>query len=206
MKTSLLSFFLLSLISGSLASVGDTCGWDEKKGTCQDVKDCDGGFTFNDACPNDGANIKCCVEKECVKVQQAPLESLGGRCYDKRYNNCAGGHYERNLCPGDNNVQCCIKGLCFSFILVLNLDRKNNSFCSSCAHQARLSMKILANHPPDPSGTSQDQPPKETSVTIPICEDINVALQEVGARGRRRDLGLGRSGLRPSIFIPAICI
>lgn len=43
MKISVLSFFLLSLISGSLASVGDTCGWAEKKGTCQDVKDCDGG-------------------------------------------------------------------------------------------------------------------------------------------------------------------
>ena len=45
MKTSVLSFFLLSLISGSLASVGDKCGWAEKKGTCQDVKNCDGGKT-----------------------------------------------------------------------------------------------------------------------------------------------------------------
>ena len=139
MKTSVLSFFLLPLISGSLASVGDKCGWAEKKGTCQDVSDCDGGkmastpfsyhacaasdpidqgFTFNDACPNDGHNIKCCVKKECVKVQKAPLVSLSGRCYDKRNNKCAGGHYERNLCPGDNNVRCCIKGMLL-FLLVL---------------------------------------------------------------------------------------
>lgn len=42
------------------------------------------------------------------------------------------------------------------------------------ATKIRLSMEILANHPPDPSGTSQDQAPGESSVTVPKCEDIKV--------------------------------
>ena len=125
MKSSLLSlFFLVTLITTSFAAIGDKCRSAQGTGTCKNVNSCTSGthttkspiitlliyigFTVNGACPNDGQDIKCCIGKSCTIVQKAPLQSLGGHCFDKDRNSCSGGKFYKGFCPGDASVQCCV--------------------------------------------------------------------------------------------------
>ncbi|KAL8774325.1 MAG: hypothetical protein Q9209_001076 [Squamulea sp. 1 TL-2023] len=85
----------------SVASIGDVCRAPQGSGTCKTESSCTSGFTVDNACPNDPASVKCCV--------QAPCKDNSGQCLDKTRNSCAGGTFKADLCPGGNNVQCCQK-------------------------------------------------------------------------------------------------
>lgn len=60
------------------------------------------GFFVTGACPHDPSNIKCCVQTSCLN---------GGACLDKTRVSCNAGQWHRGFCPGNNNVQCCLKDL-----------------------------------------------------------------------------------------------
>ncbi|EON63414.1 hypothetical protein W97_02641 [Coniosporium apollinis CBS 100218] len=107
MKLLYLLFF--SLAGTSLAKIGDKCNSKEGSGICKKVSHCTSGFTVTGACPNDPNDVKCCVGKGCTKVNPAPLISSAGNCYDSSKIKCVGGRYEKGLCPGPRNVQCCVK-------------------------------------------------------------------------------------------------
>ncbi|KAF2194686.1 hypothetical protein K469DRAFT_744532 [Zopfia rhizophila CBS 207.26] len=53
-------------------------------------------------CPNDPDDIQCCVEISC--------KNNAGYCRSVSHNGCPGGSFDSgNWCPGDNDIQCCIK-------------------------------------------------------------------------------------------------
>lgn len=71
-------------------------------------------FTVTGKCPNNGNDIECCIGKGCTLTQKAPLISQAGNCFDTKYNSCSGGNFKKGLCPGDNDVLCCIKSGIYS--------------------------------------------------------------------------------------------
>ncbi|KAL9127255.1 MAG: hypothetical protein Q9217_003835 [Psora testacea] len=93
----------LSLLAPTLASPGDVCRSSQGSGTCKSQSSCTTGFTVDGACPNDPASIKCCILATCKDA------SGSGTCLDKSTTQCSGGNFKPGLCPGGNNVQCCIK-------------------------------------------------------------------------------------------------
>ncbi|KAI5796436.1 hypothetical protein EDC01DRAFT_651514 [Geopyxis carbonaria] len=100
-----LIFLLITLsFSSVFAKIGDSCSTKYGKGTCQKKSSCSGastGFTVKGACPKDPNDVLCCIKKSC---------KTSGICLDKTVSSCGGGgRFERNLCPGSKNVQCCVK-------------------------------------------------------------------------------------------------
>lgn len=53
------------------------------------------------ACPNDPVDVLCCIKKSCKNNQ--------GICLNKSRGGCKDGHFEKGFCPGNDDVQCCIK-------------------------------------------------------------------------------------------------
>lgn len=108
------------------AEIGDTCDGSAGTGSCSLKSDCtDGdnvivcfdnsgqadalrlGFTIKGACPNDPANVLCCIRTSCSYSSQI-YTATSGNCYDINTNSCMDGFYVQDQCPGGNNVQCCI--------------------------------------------------------------------------------------------------
>ncbi|KAH0566350.1 hypothetical protein GP486_000256 [Trichoglossum hirsutum] len=103
MKASLLSAILL--FSLALAKEGGVCFSNGLQGTCQKVANCNWGFTVTGACPNDPADVKCCLSKDCKN----PDTGTGGTCLDSDRITCGnGGGYIKGQCPGSATVQCCV--------------------------------------------------------------------------------------------------
>ena len=59
------------------------------------------GFTVTGACPNDPADVLCCIKTSC--------KSGTGTCLDTNVVGCPGGQFDPGYCPGPTNVQCCVK-------------------------------------------------------------------------------------------------
>ena len=92
--TLLFAFGLLSICHGR---PGDSCSTNQGRGTCQSTASCTNGFTWPNACPNDAADVKCCIQATCT----------GGTCLDRNVVSCTGGTFKPGLCPGGSSVQCC---------------------------------------------------------------------------------------------------
>ena len=60
------------------------------------------GFTVVGACPNDPANVRCCIKQACG------VDSFSGSCSDKSQNSCPNGSFQPGFCPGNKDVQCCM--------------------------------------------------------------------------------------------------
>lgn len=55
-------------------------------------------------CPNDPVDVRCCFPRYPCNIDTFP-----GVCQDKTKTTCSGDHgYFADLCPGGNNVQCCL--------------------------------------------------------------------------------------------------
>jgi hypothetical protein len=63
------------------------------------------GAIIKNRCPNDPSDVRCCFPKYPCNVDTFP-----GYCQDKSKHACPGLNrgYFANLCPGDDNVQCCL--------------------------------------------------------------------------------------------------
>jgi hypothetical protein len=62
------------------------------------------GATIPGLCPDDGNDVRCCFSHYPCNIDTFP-----GVCQDKTKTTCSGDHgYYTDLCPGGNNVQCCI--------------------------------------------------------------------------------------------------
>ncbi|KAL9635664.1 MAG: hypothetical protein Q9164_003316 [Protoblastenia rupestris] len=92
-----------SLLAPSLAAIGSVCRAPQGSGTCKASSSCTNGFTVTGACPNDPTDVKCCIVASC-KDGATP-----GNCLDKSTTPCTGGTFKTDLCPGGNNIQCCLK-------------------------------------------------------------------------------------------------
>lgn len=68
-------------------------------GVCVSTASCSssGGTSHTGFCPNDPADIKCCVKPVCGN---------GGSCMN--VNNCESGNTVSGLCPGPSNFKCCL--------------------------------------------------------------------------------------------------
>lgn len=62
------------------------------------------GFTVNNYCPKDPANVKCCLSKSCTSAS-----GDAGNCLNNPGSKCSGTFVTRR-CPGPTNVQCCVAG------------------------------------------------------------------------------------------------
>ncbi|MCJ1252584.1 hypothetical protein MMC24_000390 [Lignoscripta atroalba] len=60
------------------------------------------GFTVKGECPNDPDDVRCCVSQTCG------VDKFSGTCVDKSRNRCQNGAFQPKLCPGNNDVQCCL--------------------------------------------------------------------------------------------------
>ncbi|KAI4212292.1 MAG: hypothetical protein LQ351_005005 [Letrouitia transgressa] len=97
--------YLFILLGTSYAAIGDVCRARQGSGTCKQENGCTTGFTAVGACPNDPTDVKCCIQASCNSG------SVKGACLDKSKLPCIGGNFKaENLCPGPNNVQCCLPG------------------------------------------------------------------------------------------------
>ncbi|KAF2420328.1 hypothetical protein EJ08DRAFT_26899 [Tothia fuscella] len=83
-------------------SIGGKCDHNGIKGTCE--KSCQGGFQTVGDCPNDPKDVKCCMHRSCTTKKTG----IVGSCRNNRSGNCVGGHFEAGLCPGPDDVQCCL--------------------------------------------------------------------------------------------------
>ncbi|KAL9100192.1 MAG: hypothetical protein Q9187_009393, partial [Circinaria calcarea] len=61
-------------------------------------------FTVNNFCPNDPADVKCCISKSCTSASGKP-----GECLNNGRSKCSG-TFVTGRCPGPNDVQCCVAG------------------------------------------------------------------------------------------------
>ncbi|EON64558.1 hypothetical protein W97_03791 [Coniosporium apollinis CBS 100218] len=100
-KQNLFSLVLATLASVSWAAPGDVCRSSLGSGTCKSTGSCPTGFTVRGACPNDPADIRCCIQTAC--------KTNTGTCLDKSITPCRGGRFEAGHCPGSTNIQCCIR-------------------------------------------------------------------------------------------------
>ncbi|KAI7265380.1 hypothetical protein KC345_g8493 [Hortaea werneckii] len=96
---------LLALAPFVLGKVGDTCNYDGIKGTCIHTKDCRNSFTITNLCPDDLADVKCCLTKQCKDSA-----GNGGVCLNnpKTAATSCDGTFVKDRCPGPKDVQCCI--------------------------------------------------------------------------------------------------
>jgi len=101
----LIAAFIAAMIPSSLATLNGPCsGAYSGQGACVYESDCtkNGGSYISGFCPNDAANIKCCVKK----VQVNPYFKVG-RCIPK--SQCTGSYLMLDgYCPGNDNVKLCI--------------------------------------------------------------------------------------------------
>ncbi|KAI6912618.1 hypothetical protein D0869_04229 [Hortaea werneckii] len=97
--------FLLALAPFVLGKVGDACNYDGIKGTCIHTKDCRNSFTITNLCPDDPADVKCCLTKQCEDAA-----GNGGVCLNnpKTAATSCDGTFVKNRCPGPKDVQCCV--------------------------------------------------------------------------------------------------
>ncbi|TID27640.1 hypothetical protein E2P81_ATG00398 [Venturia nashicola] len=84
-------------------AVGGKCDHNGIKGTCE--KSCQGGFQTVGDCPNDPTKVKCCMFRSCT-VKSTGV--VGGCRNVGSGGNCVGGHFVAGLCPGPDDVQCCV--------------------------------------------------------------------------------------------------
>jgi hypothetical protein len=65
---------------------------------------CKTAFTVTGACPNDPADVKCCITKQCTNTV-----GKGGVCLNNpsSVNKCSGS-FVKGRCPGPSDVQCCV--------------------------------------------------------------------------------------------------
>ncbi|KAF2747852.1 hypothetical protein M011DRAFT_526015 [Sporormia fimetaria CBS 119925] len=97
----LLLYLLVSLVN---AEIGDRCYHEGAAGTCQKTSKCSSGATVRGLCPNDPDDVRCCFPN-----YPCNLDTFPGKCLDKTKNTCNGPHgYISGLCPGNNDVQCCL--------------------------------------------------------------------------------------------------
>jgi hypothetical protein len=52
----------------------------------------------------DPKNVKCCMHVACTEKSTGKV----GSCRNNVGNNCVGGQFKPGLCPGPNDVQCCL--------------------------------------------------------------------------------------------------
>ena len=89
--------FLLSLVPLTIAAVNGPCSIDGTPGVCVTTSDCaaaDGSYRSG-FCPNDPADVKCCIKPEC---------GSGGNC---RPTSSCTGTTKAGLCPGPSDFKCC---------------------------------------------------------------------------------------------------
>ncbi|KAK7216643.1 hypothetical protein V2G26_004646 [Clonostachys chloroleuca] len=104
MKTPSTSVFACPLGS-SIGAIGDHCTYPVEgatyNGICRRRANCanDGKWYVDNRCPNDIADVKCCIQTACTV----------GICSNTEQGYCArlGGVFKRGLCPGPSDVQCC---------------------------------------------------------------------------------------------------
>lgn len=84
--------------------IGSSCKAPEGTGKCLKTSACK-GITYNNLCPEDPANVKCCVVKSC-KTNEGP-----GTCKSKSRNKCSVGDFIPGACPGSSDIQCCVPGV-----------------------------------------------------------------------------------------------
>ncbi|KAL1954946.1 hypothetical protein VTO42DRAFT_404 [Malbranchea cinnamomea] len=109
MKFATVAFISSWAVGSVYAAVGDSCTAPEGKGTCQSTSNCKGISYSESLCPNDPVDIQCCVEIPCS------VDAGDGYCRSKSNNGCSGGQFHPGTgapwpCPGDNDIQCCVKG------------------------------------------------------------------------------------------------
>lgn len=122
MKVLVVASVLLSNAYLAAAAIGGACTYNGLRGTCQKTSNCRNGmtsspankytkltkfvaaFTVNNYCPNDPADVKCCISQSCRRSSGAT-----GMCMNNPGSSCSGS-WATGLCPGPNNVQCCISG------------------------------------------------------------------------------------------------
>ncbi|EFE37482.1 NlpC/P60-like cell-wall peptidase, putative [Trichophyton verrucosum HKI 0517] len=105
---------LLSAVSASPArtalltrTVGSKCTAPEGEGSCQQTSACKGISYSQALCPNDPADVQCCVEHECsTGAGHGFCRSLSNGCPSGRFDKGSGPKWP---CPGGDNIQCCIK-------------------------------------------------------------------------------------------------
>ncbi|KAF2100284.1 hypothetical protein NA57DRAFT_54376 [Rhizodiscina lignyota] len=85
-------------------AVGDSCKAPLGSGTCKHTKDCVGVSYPTNLCPKDPDDVQCCYVKSCT------ANGEDGYCRSKKWNGCPGGDFVPNHCPGDDDIQCCVKG------------------------------------------------------------------------------------------------
>ncbi|KAL6713718.1 hypothetical protein ACLMJK_008210 [Lecanora helva] len=88
------------LVSLTFAAINGPCSTDGTPGVCVKISDCaaaDGSFRSG-LCPNDPADVKCCIKPEC---------GSGGNC---RSTSTCDGTTKAGLCPGPDNFKCCVPG------------------------------------------------------------------------------------------------
>lgn len=81
--------------------IGSSCKASEGSGKCLKTTNCL-GITYNNLCPKDPANVKCCVVKACQS------KAGNGICRSKSRNGCSG-TFIPGACPGSSDIQCCVK-------------------------------------------------------------------------------------------------
>ncbi|GAM27165.1 hypothetical protein SAMD00019534_103400 [Acytostelium subglobosum LB1] len=97
-------------ISPNYGSCTSTNG---QRGTCKDVSQCTGWSDPADLCPG-GNNIQCCVSS--LPSSSTTGSSSWGNCTSTNGNSgvckdvsqCSGWSDPADLCPGGNNIQCCV--------------------------------------------------------------------------------------------------
>ncbi|KAK4100210.1 hypothetical protein N658DRAFT_516888 [Parathielavia hyrcaniae] len=95
---------LLSLLPTALAALNGHCsgtatGVYKSQGICVKTSTCSsyGGSTINGGCPNDPADVKCCVMYECY----------GDESMCQWTNTLCDGPWRSGHCPGGSNYKCC---------------------------------------------------------------------------------------------------
>ncbi|KAF7514080.1 hypothetical protein GJ744_004405 [Endocarpon pusillum] len=117
MKTIILSVLGLAVVTSAIPSdyeddlifrraVNDQCKAPEGTGSCQKTSNCAGISYPTGLCPKDPADVQCCVKINCNVPKVGP-----GFCRSVKNNGCSGGTFHSGVCPGNSDIQCCVKAI-----------------------------------------------------------------------------------------------
>lgn len=104
----------------ALGEIGEPCTYDGIEGACRKTSDCDSGIRFtrtlsgaetnvssvigfvvDNYCPNDSADVKCCLTQACTDVT-----GKNGSCLNNQ--SSCDESFSKDRCPGPVDVQCCV--------------------------------------------------------------------------------------------------
>ena len=105
------------------SGVGTKCNYGGKSGICIDVDktQCKSSNVISGRCPGPN-NVRCCLEVEEPEQPEEPLNndddyvigqhcsdgSKNGVCINYKSSRCPSDHILSDLCPGSDNIQCCM--------------------------------------------------------------------------------------------------